>query len=153
MRLQISDTTLEPGDRPHRWAGDSEFDRRGTCFPQGAQLTRHAGTLFVTNQRVVFQGSRQTRECRYDKMVAIHHTEDGATVFSVSNRQKPTIVAYGTEIAGWFEFRLELALAHDQNDVPALVHQLQEHLAAVDATKPLPPELPAAEPASGSEHS
>jgi hypothetical protein len=101
------------------------------------------GTLFVTNQRVVFQGGRQIRECRFDKMVAIHHTPDGTTVFSVSNRQKPTTVAYGTEIAGWFEFRLELALAHYRNDVPTLFAQLREHLAAVDAEKPSPPELPA----------
>ena len=114
-------------------------------YVQGAPMPTaiDTGTLFVTNQRVVFQGGRQTRECRFDKMVGIHHTPDCATVFSVSNRQKPTNVYYGAEIAGWLDFRLDLALAHYRKDVPALIDQLKQDLVAVDAARPSPPALPA----------
>lgn len=100
------------------------------------------GTVFITNQRVVFQGSRQTRECAFTKLIGFEHTNDGATVFSVSNRQKPTVIRYGTEIAGWFDFRLDLALAHFKGTVPEMVSKLRTQLAEVDAAKP-PPAAPA----------
>ena len=97
------------------------------------------GTVFITNQRVVFQGTKQTRECAFAKLIGFEHTNDGATVFSVSNRQKPTIIHYGTQIAGWFNFRLDLALAHFKGTVPDLVAQLQAQMAQVDAAQPQPP--------------
>jgi hypothetical protein len=94
------------------------------------------GTLFVTNQRVIFRGTRQTRECRFDKMVGYQHTKDGATIFSASNRQKTMVVHYGQKVAGWFDFRLDLALAHYRGTVAALVDQLQHDLDAIDAAEP-----------------
>lgn len=113
-------------------------------FAQGAAMPTAIdfGTVFITNQRVVFQGAKQTRECRYDKMIGVQHTPDGSTIFSVSNRQKPTTVHYGPELTGWFDFRLDLALAHYRDDVPTLITQLQQDLAAVDAAKPTPLVLP-----------
>lgn len=68
-----------------------------------------------------------------------HDDKAGTTVFSVSNRQKPMTVHYGPEVSGWFDFRLDLALAHYRNDVPALVAQLQDDVASLDARKPPPP--------------
>lgn len=97
------------------------------------------GTVFVTNQRVVFAGAHQTRECAFAKLIGYEHTDDGATVFSVSNRQKPTVVHYGTQIAGWFDFRLELALAHFKGTVADLVTQLQGQLAQLETSRPQPP--------------
>jgi hypothetical protein len=110
-------------------------------YVQGAPVATaiDTGTILVTNRRVIFQGTRQTRECLFDKMVGFRHDDDGSTTFSVSNRQKPTTVHYGTQIAGWFDFRLDLALAHYRGSVPALTAQLQEQLATLDAAKPPPP--------------
>jgi hypothetical protein len=112
-------------------------------FVQGAPVPTpiDTGTLFVTNRRAVFQGLKQTRECRFDKLVAFQHAADGSTIFSVSNRQKPTNVHYGPELSGWFDFRLDLALAHYRNETPTLVAQLEADLAAVDASKPTSPVL------------
>ena len=95
------------------------------------------GILFVTNRRVIFQGGRQTRECLFDKMLG-YQTHDGSTTFSVSNRQKATTVAYGSELDDWFYLRLRLALAHYGGTVAALVGEVQAQLAALDARKPLP---------------
>lgn len=100
------------------------------------------GTFFITNQRAVFQGVKQTRECRFDKLVGFQHLPDGSTVFSVSNRQKPTQVAYGSDLSGWVDFRLDLALAHYQDTVPALIAQLESDLSAIDASVPPRPALP-----------
>ena len=69
-----------------------------------------------------------------------HDDGTGRTTFSLSNRQKPVTIAYGPKLAGWFDFRLELALARYQNTVLDLVAQLRADLAAVDARRPLDPE-------------
>jgi hypothetical protein len=101
------------------------------------------GTVFVTNQRVVFEGGRQTRECDFAKLIGFQHTDNGETVFSVSNRQKATVIHYGAALAGWFDFRLNLALAHFQGTVPTLVAQLQTQLSQLEAARPEPPAAPA----------
>lgn len=107
---------------------------QGTAVPTAID----SGNVYITSQRVIFQGAKQTRECRFDKLVGFQHTDDG-TIFSVSNRQKPTTIVYGAALAGWFDFRLDLALAHYQNTLPQLVAQVQADLAEVDAAKPQPP--------------
>ena len=102
-----------------------------------------SGTVFVTNQRVIFRGASQTRECDFEKLIGFQHSDpEGETVFSVSNRQKPTTIHYGPQMAGWFDFRLDLALAHFRNTVGTLVSQLQQELGAIDAGKPVPPGAP-----------
>ena len=95
------------------------------------------GTLYITNKRVVFQGSKQTRECRYDKTIGISRDDrHGTAVISVSNRQKPMMVRYGRKQAGAVATRMELALAHYRGQLPALVARLERELAAIDQTKP-----------------
>jgi hypothetical protein len=97
------------------------------------------GTVYVTNQRVIFQGARQTRECLYAKLIGYEHTSDGSTVFSVSNRQKPIVIHYGPKIAGWFDFRLELALAHNRGTLDQLIAQLQAQGQELMQVKPTAP--------------
>jgi hypothetical protein len=110
-------------------------------FVQGAPAPTaiDTGNVIVTNRRVVFQGAKQTRECLFDKLVGFQHASDGSTVFSVSNRQKPTTVHYGPNLAGWFDLRLDLALAHYRNDLTGLVGQVEADLKAIDTQKPTPP--------------
>jgi hypothetical protein len=60
-------------------------------------------------------------------------------VFSVSNRQKPTVIHYGPKIAGWFDFRLELALAHNRGTLDQLIAQLQAQEQQLMQAKPSPP--------------
>jgi hypothetical protein len=75
------------------------------------------------------------------------------TVFSVSNRQKATVIGCGSEAEGTFVFRLALALAHHGNTLPAFISQLESDLEALDRRQPpdparlLPP--PAATPPDG----
>ena len=52
------------------------------------------GLLSITSQRTVFQGSRKTQECRYDKLVG-RDTYTDALQLNVSNRQTPSM--YGVQ--------------------------------------------------------
>ena len=95
------------------------------------------GTMFVTNQRVVFMGKNQTRECAFAKTIGISHNEAvGETSIAVSNRQKSTIIHAGPAIAAGVNFRIELALAYHQGTVPQLVSTLTAQLAELDARRP-----------------
>ena len=92
---------------------------------------------------MVFQGGRQTRECLFAKLVGFQHDDAaGQTDFSVSNRQKPTIVHYGADLSDWFDFRLDLAVAHYRGTVAAMVAGLKADLEALDASTPVPPPPP-----------
>lgn len=101
------------------------------------------GTVYITDQRLVFTGSKQTRECAYAKLLSTNFQEDGTCTLAVSNRQKPTVIHYGVSLSGWFEFRLDLAVAHYRGSVSQLVAQLQNELADLDANKPSLPARPA----------
>jgi hypothetical protein len=59
-----------------------------------------AGVLSITSQRTVFQGSRKTQECRYDKLVGMEPYIDAIQI-AVSNRQTPSLyqVANGVLVA------------------------------------------------------
>ena len=94
------------------------------------------GTTFITNQRVIFQGGKQTRECAYAKLIGFEHDDGaGSTTFSVSNRQKPTTIHYGPGIAGWFDFRLDLGLAHYKGTVAELVRSPSCRTASTRSTR------------------
>jgi Protein of unknown function (DUF2510) len=156
---------IEDRAGPGHWAGHSQgvsipigsIGGRSVRYRVGASKGHYVqgtpsptaidtGTIHVTDQRVVFQGGKQTRECVFAKLIAVQHSADGSTTFSVSNRQKATVLHYGPTVAPAFEFRLDLALAHYRGTVDGLVHELESELQAVDARKPVEPEPPAVAP-------
>lgn len=108
-------------------------------YVQGApvQAAVDTGTTYITNQRVVFQGAKQTRECLFAKLIGASHDDSaGETTISVSNRQKPTTIHYGAALSDNFNFRLELAVANFKGTVPELVDQMRQQLAQIDAERP-----------------
>jgi len=116
----------------YRTGGTRGHYVQGTPVPTAIDV----GTFFITDKRAIFQGQKQTRECRYDKLVGVQHDPNGATVFNVSNRQKATVISYGPDLTGWVAFRLGLALAHYQGNVPAIVEQLRGELAELNRGRP-----------------
>ena len=100
------------------------------------------GTVYVTDQRVVFTGSHQTRECAYAKLLSTTFSPDGTCTLAVSNRQKPTVIHYGVALSGWFEFRLDLAVSHYRGTTAQFTAQLQVELAVLDAQRPSPASHP-----------
>lgn len=121
---------------------------QGTPTPTAIDV----GTVFITNRRVIFQGTKQTRECAFAKLIGFESNHaDGSISFSVFNRQKTTTIHFGPSISDDVDFRLGLALAHFRGDVSPLVNQLQDRLSDLDAHRPpdvtLPPQGPPPEAA------
>jgi hypothetical protein len=151
---------VEPQRLPDRWVGGySGFSfplARGVRYHLGASKGRRVpgeeaptavdtGAATVTDRRVVFQGSKRSREWSFDKLLGYHH--DGRlplTLFQVSNREKVSGLLYQRAQAEELHFRLALALAHHRGDVDGLIAHLEAQLDAHEATRPAPPALPAA---------
>ena len=99
------------------------------------------GTMYVTNQRIVFLSDTQTRECRYDKLVGMTRDDkSGILTLSVSNRQHPIVIGYGKDVAPWADFHIDLGLAHYRGDIDQMVGQLQSRVKELDAAKPVNPD-------------
>ena len=129
------------GGRSIRYRGGSSRGhfQQGTPTPTAIDV----GTAYITNRRMIFQGARQTRECLFDKLVGFQHDDAiGQTIFSVSNRQKPTCIHYGSSLSDWFDFRLDLAIARYRGTVDAMARDLRADLAALDSSVPVPPPPP-----------
>ena len=151
---------VEPRKRPEQWsAGYTGFsfrlargvryrlaDTKGKKDPgEEAPTAVDTGAAMITDRRVVFQGSRRTREWAFNKVAGYHN--DGRvplTLFQVSNREKVSGLLYDRAGAEEVHFRLALALAHYDGTVGDLVNHIERQLAVHEGSRPEPPELPPA---------
>lgn len=118
---------------------------RGTLV-QGTEqpVAIDTGSFTVTNRRAVFQGSKDTREWDFRKLIGVTHDPVLPwTSLQVSNRQKVSGVLYDEESATNVRFRLTLALAHFQDQVPQLIEDLQQQRETHARLRPKPPAGPA----------
>ena len=97
------------------------------------------GTFYITNQRALFAGSKQARECVYDKLISFSTDPDGTTTFAVTNRQKATTIHYGPSVLPLVASSLDLAMAHHRGTVPQLVAEIRSELQHLDANRPAVP--------------
>lgn len=108
---------------------------KGT-FVQGPDVPTpiDVGTAFITNQRVVFRGSKATREWAWSKLVSLDHDDTVPwTSLPVTNRQKTSGLLYDESNSPMIRFRLQLGLAHFQGRVPELTSDLEGQIAALHA--------------------
>jgi hypothetical protein len=94
------------------------------------------GEFFVTDQRLIFEGAKSSKECRLDKLISVHHVEPGEITIAVSNREKPTTIYYGPRVAAMVDFYIDLALARFHGQGDAFVQHLVAQVASIDARKP-----------------
>lgn len=93
------------------------------------------GTAFVTNQRVVFRGSKATREWAWSKLISLDHDDDLPwTSLPVSNRQKTSGLLYDEPTSLLVRYRLQQGLAHLQGKVEALTAELEQQLRELQAS-------------------
>src|SRR4029077_16966055 len=100
------------------------------------------GAATITDGRVVFQGTKRSREWSFDKLLGYHH--DGRiplTLFQVSNREKVSGLLYRRVQVEELPCRLALALPHRSGEVDGFIAPLEGQLAAHEAGRPAPPEL------------
>jgi hypothetical protein len=101
------------------------------------------GTATITDQRVVFQGAKQTREWSFAKLLGYQHFDAPPwTAIEVANRQETSGILCDDKKAELFQFRLALALAHSQGQVDEFVAQLEAQRNAHHAAQPAEPSLP-----------
>ena len=93
------------------------------------------GALTITNERIVYQGAKKTAECTFPKLLGIQHGAGGLSI-SVSNRQQPTVVHFGTALDEWVSNRLSIAMALFNGEADATVAQLKRQIAEMEAEKP-----------------
>ena len=151
---------VEPRNLPERWAvGYTGFSFRlargvryrgaldGGKKQPGEELPTavDTGMVTITDRRVVFHGSRRTREWAFANLAGYHN--DGrvpVTLFNLSNREKVSGLLYDRAQADDVHFRLALALSHHEGNVADFVNHIERQLAMHEGTRPEPPQLPPA---------
>lgn len=114
---------------------------KGT-FQQGAEVPTPVdqGIVLISDQRVVFAGSKETREWLYTKLIGFHHDEHLPwTALQVSNRQKVSGILYTEQAETMVRFRLELALAQFGGSRATFAASIDQQLAELTAAEPTPP--------------
>ena len=86
--------------------------RMGGTIVQGAESISNtdSGNALITNTRIMFAGTKRTKEWRFDKMMSCSHLPGGITIFAM-NTGKPSGIGYGDGPAPEVQFRIELASA------------------------------------------
>lgn len=105
---------------------------QGDLHPQAVDT----GKLVITNQRVVFVGTKKTIECAFAKLVSAN-IDGGEIYLSVSNRQKVTRVHYGANLDGWVQLRLALGMSIARGDADQFAAQIQGQLNELEAKRPV----------------
>jgi hypothetical protein len=145
---------IEPRRLPGHWEGRSQgFSipiTSGVRYRVGSTKGQYVqgnetptpidtGTVTITNQRVVFQGTKATREWAFTKVLGVQHVDDPKwpwTAIQVSNRQKTSGFTYPAELAGPVRFRLDLALAHFHGEVEDFIADIEEQVAEHELERP-----------------
>ena len=104
------------------------------------------GIVAITNQRIVFIGAKQTRECLFTKLVSIQHPRSDMAVIAVSNRQKPTVLKFSTSTPERLQFIFLLATAEFQGTRDALVESAASDVANQEKLEPKDKSIPIFEP-------
>jgi hypothetical protein len=87
--------------------------------PESIQEIDH-GTATFTNQRLIFAGTKASREWSFSKLMDISQTSDGQTIMiSVSNRQKPSGIKANDSRDLDLGILAEIALEYNQNGLDA----------------------------------
>ena len=104
-----------------------------------------AGTAVITDKRVAFAGSKQSREWEWAKCLGVRRQADVPSA-AISSTQRTSGIAYDAETTGDLRFRLELAYAVGTGEDDDLIAELEGELTAHQARRPgapLPPPQPA----------
>lgn len=114
---------------------------RGT-YMQGDEspMPIDTGTVTITDQRVVFQGTKHAREWSFAKLLGYENDANLPwTSLQVSDREKVSGFLYDREHTVGVRFRLALALAVYHGTTADFVAHVKEEMAQHDADKPAPP--------------
>jgi len=108
---------------------------RGHYVPGDEQETQlDSGSAAITNQRIVFSGSRQTREWKFENLIGrqlFGNKQMSWLELPVSNRQKMSALSFPKAQADAVVSAVELALLFNQGDQGALIEELRRQLSGL----------------------
>lgn len=112
----------------------------GKVIPGEESITpTDQGNALLTNERIMFTGSKRTHEWRFDKLISMAHMPQGYTVFAPSGRGKPAGLGYGQGPSSQVQFRLELAAAMAMGTLARFEAELVNEQTHHRADEPIPP--------------
>jgi hypothetical protein len=97
------------------------------------------GNALVTNERIMFTGSKRTHEWKFAKLISMTHTPQGYTVFAPAGRGKPAGLGYGVSVSSEVQFRLELAAAFALDTLDRFEQELATEQTHHRDERPIPP--------------
>lgn len=138
---------VEPRRVRTHWSGalapvTFEVTRRSTVSVPGTVTDPgptpvDTGDLTFTDKRIVFHGTRQTREWDYAELHGFHHSDAPPwTVLSVQSREPVSGFRYDEGQADEIRFAMALGIARFNDSVDAFVADLQEQLDELDRERP-----------------
>lgn len=124
--------------------------RTGGKITQGEESINatDSGNALVTNQRVMFAGTKRTHEWRFDKMMGCSHLPGGITIFAMTTGSKPAGIGYGEGPATEVQFRIELASAMALETLDRYEAELLAEQQQLESERPLPPPPPMSAPST-----
>jgi hypothetical protein len=152
---------IEPQRLPGHWTGATQgvsfHIARGVSYRVGGTRGHYEqgdeeptaidqGTVLISDQRVVFAGTKASREWLYAKVIGFHHDDHLPwTAIAVSNRQKVSGFRYPKDQATDVRFRLELALAGFSGTSEQFAASIDAQVTEAVAAEP-EPQAPATAP-------
>jgi hypothetical protein len=143
---------FEPRREPGHWSGRSagvsvpvtdgirlRIGKSAGRYVQGDEKPTaiDTGAISVTTERVVFQGSKYTREWVYSKLIGVmHYADEPWTAIQVSNREKTSGIIYTGQSPDPVRLRLAVAIAIFNGETDEVVKELREQLEALEAAAP-----------------
>ena len=142
--VALTETRRERGTYQGGSLGTSIRVAKGASFRVGAHkgefvpgeekptIIDAGGSMVVTDKRVVYVGSKHTREFRWDKLISLTPTRmSGSVLFlmPVENRQKVSGIGVGGDASHLVEERLLLGLAIHQDRLDEFLQGLRDEMA------------------------
>lgn len=97
------------------------------------------GNALVTNDRIMFSGSKRSHEWKFEKLISMTHTAQGYSVFAPSGRGKPAGLGYGVSVSSEVQFRLEYAAAFALDTLARFEAELATEQTHHRDQRPIPP--------------
>lgn len=158
VQLKASETVLmtidgvglvEPRRAPSKWVGGSQGVSfrvaKGVSYRVGATRGHlvqgeetptliDQGTAVITDQRIIFLGSKRTTEWAFSKLLGFSLDDEEMAIFNVSNRQKASGLLYGKANDSSVDALLSAVIAryNSSDDHQAVVEGYAEALREVE---------------------
>ncbi|MSV98043.1 MAG: hypothetical protein F2653_03840 [Actinobacteria bacterium] len=101
--------------------------QRGTFIPgEEIQVYKDTGQVYLTTDRLVFNGLTNTAEWKFDKWIGAGASPDGGDfIFHVSNRKKSSGILFEKDVGEEFNRFLAFALIHVSDGLERVMKEIK----------------------------